>query len=68
MRRIKENNDSHPDRNHRGFYEDSIGNLFRNNLSPSIRVVILMMLVVWYCISTNFDWNWSKYPPFSIKW
>ena len=45
MRRIKENNDSHPDRNHSGFYEDSIRNLFRKNLSPSIRVVILMMLV-----------------------
>lgn len=45
MRRIKENNDIHPDRNHSSFYEDSIRNLFRKNLSPSIRVVILMMLV-----------------------
>jgi K+-transporting ATPase ATPase C chain len=45
MRRIKENNDSHSGRNYRGAYEDSIRNLLRNNLSPSIRVVILMMLV-----------------------
>jgi K+-transporting ATPase ATPase C chain len=45
MKRIKENNDSRRGRNHSGFYEDSIRNLFRNNLSPSIRVVILMMLI-----------------------
>lgn len=45
MKRIKENNDSHPGRNHRGLYEDSIRDLFRKNLSPSIRVVILMMLI-----------------------
>lgn len=45
MRRIKENNDSHRGRNHRGIYEDNIGNLFKKNLGPSIRVVILMMLV-----------------------
>jgi K+-transporting ATPase ATPase C chain len=45
MRRIKENNDSQPDRDYSSFYEDSIRNLFRNNLSPSIRVVILIMLV-----------------------
>ena len=45
MRRIKENNDSHPDRIHSSFYEDSIRNLFRKNLGSSIRIVILMMLV-----------------------
>ena len=45
MKGIKENNDSHRGRNYRGLYEDSIGNLFRKNLSPSIRVVILMMLI-----------------------
>ena len=45
MKRIKENNDSHHGRNQRGLYEDSIRNLFRKNLGPSIRVVILMMLV-----------------------
>jgi K+-transporting ATPase ATPase C chain len=45
MRRIKENNDRHPDRNHSSFYEDSIRNLFRKNLGSSIRIVILMMLV-----------------------
>lgn len=45
MRRIKENNESYRGRLYRGIYGDSIGNLFRKNLSPSIRVVILMMLV-----------------------
>lgn len=45
MRRIKENVDSLHGRNHKGIYEDSIGNLFKKNLGPSIRVIILMMLV-----------------------
>jgi K+-transporting ATPase ATPase C chain len=45
MRRIKENNDSQRGRIYRDIYGDSIGNLFKRNLSPSIRVVILMMIV-----------------------
>lgn len=45
MRRIKENIDSLRGRNYKGIYEDSIGNLFKKNLGPSIRVIILMMLV-----------------------
>jgi len=45
MRRIKDNTDSHRDSNHKRLYEDNMGNILKKNLSPSIRVVILMMLV-----------------------
>ena len=47
MGRIKKEDevgDGH-DRSNRGYYEDSIVNLFRRSLGPSIRVVILSMLV-----------------------
>lgn len=45
MKRIKENIDSLRGGDYKGIYEDSIGNLFKKNLGPSIRVIILMMLV-----------------------
>ena len=45
MRRIREIVYSHRGSSHKGFYEDSPENLFKKNLSPSIRVVILTMLV-----------------------
>jgi potassium-transporting ATPase KdpC subunit len=44
IRKIKKRTGNH-DPNTKGTYNDRIRNLFRNNLSPSIKVVILMMLV-----------------------
>jgi K+-transporting ATPase ATPase C chain len=47
MKRIKDNIDGrrNPARSYNGHREDSLGNLIRRNLGPSIRVVILSMLV-----------------------
>jgi potassium-transporting ATPase KdpC subunit len=46
IRKIKERiKGSSPDRYLNRSYDDGIGNLFRKNLSPSIKVVILIMLV-----------------------
>ena len=44
MEKIKEDVGDSRDRSNRGYY-DSIGKLFRKSLGPSIRVVILSMLV-----------------------
>jgi K+-transporting ATPase ATPase C chain len=45
MRRVKENIESLRGRNYKDTCEDSLRYLFKRNLGPSIRVVILMMLV-----------------------